>query len=76
MIGDKTSMEEHQEKKKLKKKDHRYFQGAETRNYMFRNAENAGKKLVRHQNFFWSSTSSVWHRHSGIRVTPVPLVTD
>jgi hypothetical protein len=53
MIGDKTSMEEHQEKKKLKKKDHRYFQGEETRNYMFRNAENAGKKLVRHRNFFW-----------------------
>jgi hypothetical protein len=24
---------------------------------------------------YWQSTSSVWHRHSGIRVSPVPLVT-
>jgi hypothetical protein len=40
---------------------------------------NAGmpeKKLVRHRHFYRQSTSSVRHRHSGIKVSPVPLVTD
>jgi hypothetical protein len=26
-----------------------------------------GKNSVRHQYFYWHSTASVWHRHSGIR---------
>ncbi len=35
------------------------------------------KKLVRHRHFYRQSTASVRHRHSGIRVSPVPLlVTD
>jgi hypothetical protein len=37
---------------------------------------NVGKKSVRHQNFFWQSIASVQHQHSGIRVSPVPLVMD
>jgi hypothetical protein len=37
---------------------------------------NAGKKLVWHQHFYWLSTVSIRYQHSGIRVSPVPLVTD
>ncbi len=36
----------------------------------------AGEKLVRHRLFSRQSTSSVRHRHSGIGVSPVPLVTE
>jgi|688.fasta_scaffold384422_2 hypothetical protein len=36
---------------------------------------NAGEKLVRHRHFYRQSISSVRHRHSGTRVSPVPLVT-
>ena len=41
--------------------------------------QNAGllrKWIVRHQHFYGKLTVSVQHRHSGIRVSVVPLVTD
>jgi hypothetical protein len=31
------------------------------------------KKLVRHRHFYRQSNASVLHRHSGIRMSPVPL---
>jgi hypothetical protein len=42
----------------------------------FQNARMPGKRLIRHQHLYGKSTVSVPHRHSGIRVSPVPLVTD
>ncbi len=41
-----------------------------------RNAGIPGKRLVRHRHFYSYSTVSVRHRHSGIRVSAVSLVTD
>ncbi len=37
---------------------------------------NARKNSIRHRHFYRYVTASVRHRHSGIRVSPVPLVTD
>jgi hypothetical protein len=38
--------------------------------------QNAGKQAFRHRNIFRKLTVSVRQWHSGIRVSPVPLVTD
>jgi hypothetical protein len=40
------------------------------------NAGMLGKRIIRHRHLYDKSTVSVRHRHSGIRVSPVPLVTD
>ncbi len=61
-LADRISVEENQETVDVTSK--------------FQKAGMPGKRLIRHQHLYGKSTVSVPHQHSGIRVSPVPLLTD